>query len=471
MLFASEIKSLLEVSDVPRELDHNAIDEYLTYQYIPHPNTVFQGIHKLPPAHFAVFQDGDFSIKRYWQPSATAVAQSESEAEQKLCEALEDSVKLRMQSDVPLGAFLSGGMDSSIIVALMQKLSDDPIRTFSIGFPSRDYDETEYARQVADHLQTKHQEFRLESTATEILDRLVWHFDEPFADSSAIPTWFVSKLTREHVTVALTGDGGDELFLGYPRYRAVRMASRFDKLPKLLRRFVSAKFWQCLPSSSRQKSKLRQMKRFLEAVRMSPSRRYVDWISIFNERRRAELYTDEFLSCLTESDPAAFVTSAWQRTQQSDTAATAGMTDLVTYLPCDLMTKVDIASMAHGLECRQPFLDHRLVELAINMPAKFRFRRGRGKRILWNTFGHLLPKSIGKRPKMGFGVPLEDWFRNDLKQMALDTLLDQQTSSRGYFHTDTIRRLIDEHIQGTFDHSSRLWSLLVFEMWCRKWNV
>ncbi|OYV85285.1 MAG: hypothetical protein B7Z73_13860, partial [Planctomycetia bacterium 21-64-5] len=275
LLFASELKSLLEVPGIEREIDPSALDEYLTYQYVPHPNTIFRGFRKLPPGHRAVYRDRRLCVEPYWQPDFTfEAARPEAEYRAELRETLTAAVEKRLQSDVPLGAFLSGGVDSSIVVGLMTKLAREPVRTFSIGFPVAEFDETSYARQVAQNLGTVHKEFRVEPDGVGILPKLVWYFDEPFADSSAVPTYYVSKMTREHVTVALTGDGGDELFAGYPRYRAVEIGTWFDRLPRGLRQLAAGEFWQRLPSGQRQKSYIRKFKRLVAALGRPAQRRY-----------------------------------------------------------------------------------------------------------------------------------------------------------------------------------------------------
>ena len=469
LVFASELKSLLQLPDVSRELDPSAIDEYFTYQYIPHPNSVFKDIRKLPPAHYAEFKEGQLRIESYWNPDFTFERPIQfRRACQRMHELLEDATALRMQSDVPLGAFLSGGVDSSLIVALMQKYSEQPVKTFSIGFPVAEYDESSYAKQVADYLGTEHHEFKVEPNAVEILPKLVYHYDEPFSDSSAIPTWYVSQMTREHVTVALTGDGGDELFAGYPRYRAVSLADQLEGFG--LRGLLGAKCWQWLPSSPRQKSIVRRFKRFSEALRLPEGRRYLDWISIYNESRRASLYNDDFLESLPNSDPYSFLDQALKRSKSRDSLTRFSLADLVTYLPCDLMTKVDIASMAHSLECRSPFLDHRVVEFAASLPMEYKFRAGKGKRILRRAFKKMIPNHIWLRRKMGFGVPLDHWFRNELKDLARDTLLADDRCLEPYVRREAVESMLDDHIDGRFDHSYRLWSLLVFELWMREWG-
>ncbi|MBP90516.1 MAG: asparagine synthase (glutamine-hydrolyzing) [Planctomycetaceae bacterium] len=468
LLFASELKSLLQVEGVSREIDPGAIDEYLTYQYIPYPKTIFRGIKKLPPGHLAVFQDGKLDVQPYWQPNFnTEISISPSAACEKLTELLSSSVEMRMRSDVPLGAFLSGGIDSSLIVALMQQRSEQPIKTFTIGFPVAEYDETSYARQVSEHLGTEHEELEVTPSGVEILPKLVWQYDEPFADSSSIPTWYVSEMTRRKVTVAISGDGSDELFAGYPRYRAVWLASLLDETGPISS-FLGAPVWQRLPGS-RQKSFLRRFKRFSEFLSKTPQRRYLEWIAIFNESRRAMLYRDEFVEQLPNTDPFSFLSNGWARSGQRDVVSGASLADVTTYLTCDLMTKVDIASMAHSLEVRQPFLDHRVVEFAASLPVSLKFRRGAGKQLLRRTFGDLLPADIWNRKKMGFGVPLDHWFRDELRELTHDVLLDESARSRNYFRGDAIEELVQQHESRQFDHAYRLWALLVLELWMREW--
>jgi len=469
LLFASEIKSLLQVEGIPRDIDPGAIDEYLTYQYIPHPKTIFRGTNKLPPGHLAVFQDGKLEVRPYWEPALHAERPVTPEvACERLTELMRSSVEMRMRSDVPLGAFLSGGIDSSLIVALMQQQSEQPIKTFTIGFPVAEYDESSYAKQVSQHLGTEHEELQITPSGVEILPKLVWNYDEPFADSSAIPTWYLAEMTRRQVTVSLSGDGGDELFAGYPRYRAVWLGSQLDQTGPI-RSILGASSWQRLPSS-RQKSFLRRFKRFSEFLTKTPQRRYLEWIAIFNESRRVMLYRDDFIERLPNTDPFGFLSRAWVRAGQRDVVTAASLADLTTYLPCDLMTKVDIASMAHSLEVRQPFLDHRVVEFAASLPIALKFRRGSGKRLLRHAFGHLLPTSIWNRKKMGFGVPIDHWFRNELRELTHDSLLDANVRTSHYFRRQVVEELVTQHESGQFDHAYRLWALLVLELWLREWS-
>jgi len=470
LLFASELKSLLQVPGIERQVDPQALDEYLTYNYVPHPHTIFRGFSKLPPAHYGVYEDGRWTTHCYWNPDFdTEVNRPLADYAAELRELLTGAVRMRLESEVPLGAFLSGGVDSSLIVGLSQQLLGQPMKTFSIGFAAPEYDETPQAREVAKRLGTDHHEFRVEPHCIDVLEKLVWHYDEPFADSSAVPTYYVAKLCRQHVTVALTGDGGDELFAGYDRYRAVRAASRFDQLPASLLRMIGRRDWPAWTSGRPQRSLLRRAGRFAEALGYPPARRYLEWVSLFNESRRADLYSEQFLAQSPDADPFWFLAQAFARTPHRDSVTSASLADLVTYLPCDLMTKVDIASMANSLECRTPFLDHRVVELAAKMPIGCKMHGGRGKRILREAFPELLPDSIFRRPKRGFGVPLAAWFRGELKEYSREVLLDRPASQRGYFRPGSVQRLWQEHQTGRFDHGYRLWSLLFFELWHRQW--
>ncbi len=468
LAFASELKSILQIPDVPRELDPTSLDHYLALQYVPHPRTIFRGIQKLPPAHYAVWQDGRLTINRYWQLDFNHEEPlSEPDYCEQLRETLTEATRLRMIADVPLGAFLSGGIDSTITVGLMQQAAARPVKTFSIGFPVAEFDETRYARIAAQHLKTDHHEFIVEPNCVEVLPKLIWHFDEPFADSSAIPTFYVSQMTRRYVTVALTGDAGDELFAGYPRYRAVKLAGYFDRLPWAARAAIASPLWQYLPASVRQKSRRRQFKKLVAHLRDSPERRYTRWVTIFDEAARADLYADDFIAELEDADPTDFLLASYGRSRRRDIVSRTSFVDLETYLPCDLLTKVDIASMANSLECRSPFLDHHVVELAVAMPASLKMPRLTGKHILKRAFADLLPREIVRRPKMGFGVPLDSWFRGELAGFVRDILLDPLTLDRGYFRPDAVRRLVADHQAARWDHSYRIWSLLFFELWHR----
>lgn len=480
LLFASELKSLLQVPGLPREIDPVALDEYLTYQYTPAPRCMLKGFTKLPPGHLAIYRHGDLSVRRYWDPGYADGEMDWSGADfskpgngradeirGELRETLTEAVRLRMRSDVPLGAFLSGGIDSTIIVGLMQKLSERPVQTFSIGFPVKAFDERSFAREAAAHLGTEHHEAVVHPDALKILPKLIWQYDEPFSDSSAIPMMYLSEMTRKNVTVSLSGDGGDELFAGYDRYKAVQIAGWFDRLPGPLRKLATLKLWQYFPASVRQKSRRRRIKRLLSALGEPRDRRYLKWISIFDDARRPDLYTADFTTTLGDADSASPLLQAYRECPNRDFVTRTTCADVLTYLPGDILTKVDVATMAYSLEGRSPFLDHHVVEFAARLPLQAKLRGRQGKRILIETFADLLPSSIQNRPKMGFGVPLDHWFRNELQSMLQETLLDPSTLARGYFRAASVEKLINEHVNGQWDHSYRLWSLLCLELWQR----
>jgi asparagine synthase (glutamine-hydrolysing) len=480
--FASELKSLLALPEgqFPREVDPLAIDEYLTYGYVPQPRTILQGVRKLPPAHFAVWHEGTLRIERYWSPDWNHERRRPiAEDIEELRSTLTDAVREQMIADVPLGAFLSGGIDSTIIVGLMQQVSNRPVKTFAIGFTDSAYDETHYAELAARHLGTEHHKFVVEVKAWETLPALAWQFDEPFADSSALPTWHVARETRRAVTVALTGDAGDELFGGYDRYRALALTEVFHSLPATPRRWIGGTVTRVLPRTAKSKSRLRALERLFERINEPAGPRYLGWMSNFDEASRVGLYSHAQLDSMATAaslqadavsgDPAAILARACAMANRRDPVTQAMVGDILTYLPGDLLVKVDLASMAHSLECRGPFLDHRVVELAAAMPLdrKLRFRPGRSKVVLKQAFGHLLPKPIRTRPKMGFGVPVGRWFRDDLKSELREVLLDRSTIGRGIFRSEPIERLVEEHTEGRREHGHRLWALIMLELWFR----
>ena len=479
--FASELKSLLALpeGDLPRRVDPLSLDRYLTYGYVPHPATIFEGVYKLPPAHHAVWQDGKLELARYWDPDwGREVDRPVGEDVEELRATLGEAVREQMVADVPLGAFLSGGVDSTIIVGLMQAASSRPIQTFSISFDDPAFDESRYAEMASKALGTEHHAFVVQPRAWETLPALADQFDEPFADSSALPTWHVARETRKHVTVALTGDAGDELFAGYDRYRAVALAARLDSLPAGVRGFLGGPLARGLPTSVKAKTPLRRVRRLLEGIGQGVNDRYLGWVAMFDERARASLYSDDFLADLesaaarhpAEADPASVLARAFDAAPNRDPATRATIVDLLTYLPGDLLAKVDQASMAHGLEARGPFLDHRVVELALAMPIgrKLRLRGGRSKVVLKRAFADLLPPEIRDRPKMGFGVPLDRWFRGELKAELRAVLLDPVALGRGLFRPEAVERMIADHAEGRKDNAYRLWALLMLELWFRR---
>jgi asparagine synthase (glutamine-hydrolysing) len=469
LVFASELKSLMCLPDLPRTVDPGALDLYFTYQYIPHPWSIYQGIQKLSPGECGVYRDQQWQAQSFWPIQwQNEVAKTRPQAIEEVRTLLTDSVRLRLRSDVPLGAFLSGGVDSSLIVALAQRELDQPVKTFAIGFSESDFDETHYAAMVAQHLGTEHCRFEVTPDALSILDRLVYQYDEPFSDSSAVPTWYLCEQTRQKVTVALSGDGGDELFAGYERYRALRWSEDIQRVfPAQL---LSHSSWlQRLGDSSRRRSFTRRLKRFTEALGQSPPKRYLRWLQIFSEENRLEMYREDFIERLPNRDPFEFLEQAWNRSGSRDLISKASITDLQTYLPCDLMTKVDIASMAHGLEARQPFLDYRLIEFAASLPIELKHRWRRGKRLLEDAFGDLIPKQIWRRPKMGFGIPIGPWFRGPLREKTEAMLLGTDARCHAYLRPEFLQSLIASHQSGKSNEGYRLWNLLILELWLRRW--
>jgi asparagine synthase (glutamine-hydrolysing) len=483
LVFASELKALLALPEttIPRRHDPIALDHYLSYGYVPHPRTILEGVSKLPPAHYAVWHDGRLTIERYWDPPWNFERNRPIQEDvEELQATLGDAVREQMISEVPLGAFLSGGIDSTIIAGLMQKVSNRPVKTFAIGFPDPLYDETRYAELAARHLRTEHQTFVVEPKAWETIPALAWQFDEPFADSSALPTWYVARETRRYVTVALTGDAGDELFGGYDRYRALGVTELFQRLPSASRRLLGGTMVRVLPRGARSKTRLRKFKRLFEHIDESAEVRYLGWMTTFDETGRMALYSDAQLEVLAwtaerlpdqaAADPGSQLNRAFAVASGRDKITQAMVADILTYLPGDLLVKVDLASMAHSLECRGPFLDHRVVELAVAMPVsqKIQLRSGRSKIVLKRAFADLLPPAIKNRPKMGFGVPISRWFREELRGEIQEVLLDPVCLGRGLFRSEAIEKLVDEHIDGEREHSYRLWALLMLELWFRR---
>ena len=467
--FASELKSLLQIPDVPRRLDPASVLRFLTLQYVPAPHSMLQGFQRLPPASLGVVEHGQLEVRRYWTPPYDQVQVERNcvgDWTDELRHELTEAVRLRLRSDVPLGAFLSGGIDSTVITGLMQEQLDRPVQTFSIGFPVKAFDERHYARQASKMLGTDHRESVVEPDALSILPELVWHYDEPFGDSSAIPTMYLSRMAREHVTVALTGDAGDELFCGYDRYRAVRMMQQMARLPRWARR-MTARAASWLPTSVRQKSLLRRGRRFLETLGMDSEERYLNWVTIFNRDRLQQLVTPDLRQETAGMNPAQCIFDAYRMFPDRDFVTRTTAVDMETYLPFDLLTKVDIASMSVGLECRSPFLDHKVIELAAQMPLEVKQSVQQGKLVLTETCRDLIPPDIQTRRKMGFGVPIDHWFRAELKPLLHDILLSPRCLERGLLNPDDVRQLVEQHTSSQFDHAYRLWHLLVLEVWQR----
>lgn len=469
LIFGSEFKALLAHPDISREVDYDAIDGYLSYLCVPAPQTAFKKIRKLEPAHWLRWRDGRIETKRYWSPDfSKKIKISETEAEEETLRILRESTKLRMIAEVPLGAFLSGGVDSSVVVALMAEQSSKPIKTFSIGFEEKEFSELKYAKRVAEHVGAEHHEFVVKPDAMEVLPILIEHYGEPYADWSAIPTYYMARETRKYVTVALNGDGGDESFAGYERHAAMNLAKKYHLLPLFLRKNLIEKAVDFIPASNLSRNRLRDAKRFLKAASLPPTERYFHWVSTFRNDLKEEMYTDEFRRQLNGATPIKSVEGWFDKAAGANVVDATLLTDIMTYLPNDLMVKVDIATMAVSLEGRSPFLDHKVIEFAANLPVNLKIRGAKTKSLLKKVAARLVPPDVIYRRKMGFGVPISGWFRTVLKDFLCDRLFSEVALKRGLFHQSVVKRLVNEHISGKEDNAWQLWTLLMLELWFEK---
>jgi asparagine synthase (glutamine-hydrolysing) len=471
--FASEIKAVLQDSDVDREPDLVALHHYLTYQCVPAPMCAFKGVQKLPPGHYLIARNGRVHIERYWKleygPKHLARNEREErDLEAELIHRLEEATALRMIADVPLGAFLSGGVDSSAVVAMMCRRATGPVRTFSIGFDDDAYDELAFARATAAHFGTQHTEFTVRPNALAILPRLVWHYDEPYADASAVPTYYVSKLAREHVTVVLNGDGGDENFAGYDRYVANALARRLGPLAAVLGSGAVRRMIDLLPHGATSASGRWRLKRFLAPLGRTPEARNAAWQAQFDLESKQELYTAAFRRDAGRADAEELLYARYREAGAEDFLDATLYTDVTGYLPDALLTKVDIASMAVALEARSPFLDHVFMEWSARLPSRLKLDGRRTKAILKRALRGIVPDDVLDRRKMGFNAPVDQWLRGDLKDLSHDLLLSARALDRGYFERRFVERMLREHGQGTRNWHTQIWNLMMLESWHRQ---
>ena len=466
LVFGSEFSALLQHPGISRDVDFEAIHHYLTFICVPAPLTAYRAIRKLEPGHSLLWRNGEIKIERYWQLDFSKKLDiGEEEAGERVIELLREAVRIRLMSEVPLGAFLSGGIDSSAVVALMAEESSEPVKTFSIGFDEQHFSELHHARRVAEHVGADHHEFIVRPDAMEILPTLVVHYGEPFADSSAIPSYYVSRETRKYVTVALNGDGGDECFAGYERYAAMRLTQRYATLPRALRDGVIAKVVKALPGFEARPNPLRKAKRFVAVASMPKVERYLRWVSAFDDEMKQDLYSEGFRHETAKFRTASILEPWFAQANGAGIVDASLLTDTMTYLPNDLLVKMDIASMAVSLEARSPFLDHHLMEFAASLPENLKLRRLTTKYLLKRVLRKLVPAENLNRSKMGFGVPIGHWFRGAMQPFLRETLLSEKALGRGLFQPEMVRRTIDQHVEGRMDHSHRLWSLLMLELW------
>ena len=482
-LFASECKAILQVEGFPRNPDPQSILEYLLLQYVPYPRSGFAEIQQLSPAHTLSINETNFTNptpQQYWSiPAVPTFTGDINQAAEKLREVLAESVKLRMISDVPLGAFLSGGLDSTIIVGLMSRLSGQPIQTYSIGFEEELYNELGFARQASARFGCDHYERTVRPDCADTMEKLSYYYDEPFADCSALPTYHLSHVTRNKVTVALSGDGGDECFGGYDRYRAMYLVEKVRR-SRLLGFLARRRFWHRLAAAEHH-GRLHRLQRLLSVVDLPASQGYLKWLAVFDPDLISEIIVPRLSPPSSQTRLAAPPGGLWHTLDFcfAETEGFAGTTDRLMgqamwadglhYLPGDINAKVDRASMSIGLEVRSPFQDHKVVELAYSLPTAWRHNGKLSKIILRQTYADLLPADIARRGKMGFGVPVGRWFRQELRDLFCDTVLSGRALQRGYFRRDVIDRLFRENERKQADHGHRLWSLLMLELWHRRY--
>ncbi len=461
LCFASEVQALVKTGLFPREPDLDALDAYLALQYVPAPMSAFRGVRKLEPGHLLVCRPGEEPTpRRYYSWSFRPVPRRVDDAAEELRHRIEEAVRVRLVADVPLGAFLSGGVDSSIVVGCMSRLCDQPVKTFSIGFPSGDTSETTYARLVANHFHTDHHEMLVEPDMVSVLPRLVAHYGEPFADTSAVPTWYLSRFTRGYVTVALSGDAGDEGFAGYNRYRYALLGRLLTRLPGPFPRLVSVALCH-LPFARTQ-----PVRDFGRRLCQGEVTRYLGLVAHFPHDERKRLYHPDLRQRFEHDRVAERFDSLVQASSAEDPTGRLLELDFRTYLPDDILVKVDIASMAHALEVRCPFLDPEVVEFASSLPTALKLNRWESKYILKRAFRDLVPPAVLRRPKMGFSLPVDRWVREDLRPMVRDLLLSSRTTQRGLFDMAEVERLIAAHERGE-SRGLAIWNLLVIETWFR----
>jgi asparagine synthase (glutamine-hydrolysing) len=483
-IFASELKAIMAFGGFAKEVNPDSIPLFLHYQYIPAPRTIFKNTYKLLPGHFLIYNGDTVRTKEYWcLPDISAMnsasRQNEEESLQHLEDLLTAAVSDRLISDVPLGALLSGGIDSSVVVALMQKVSATPARTFSIGFKEEGYNEAPWAARIAKHLKTEHTELYVTvKDAIDVIPRLPDYYDEPFADSSAIPTFLVSHLTRQKVTVALSGDGGDEQFAGYVRYWSTRsMANGFSRFPLPVKKAL-AKMLRFIPSTWVEKCYLPWHRFLPQRLRVAnfPDK-WQKLIKLMDQTQISELYRmticlwseQEISDILARALPQSRYEETFKQTADWSLLSRLMRVDQKTYLPDAMLTKVDRASMAASLEVRVPLLDHRVVEFSAALPESLKYKNGIGKYLLKKLLAKYLPIELFERPKMGFGVPIDHWLRFELKDLLLDYLSAERLGREGFFNADLVEKKVKEHLDGRTNHQYRLWSLLMWEMWKERW--
>ena len=479
IVFGSELKALLAHPTVPREVNLSALDHFLTLEYIPAPYAILKDVYKLPPGHFLRFHDGAYDVVRYWEPTYTPHTVSgrvsdhvsDRELVEELQHLIDDAVQLRMISDVPLGAFLSGGIDSSTIVASMSAASTDPIQTFSIGFKDATYNELPYAREMAQRVGSIHQEKQLNpDVTTDLVEHLMDFIDEPFADFSVFPTYLVSAMAAESVKVVLSGDGGDELFGGYDTYVAQSIYERyFQRLPRFVQQSILPSLLAQIPPQPAKKGLINKAKRFVEGACLPDDLEHTRWMMFMSPRERLDLYQSEACAKLNGHSPEKTMRGLFQQAPYPDSLARQQYVDVKSYLVENILTKVDRTSMAASLEARVPLLDHRIVEFALNLPPHLRMHKGKTKVLLRQAATGRIAPSILSKPKEGFSIPMKHWLGGSLRPLMQEMLSPSRLQQGGFFDSTVVQTWINQHLEGRVNHSHRLWALISFELWRTRW--
>jgi asparagine synthase (glutamine-hydrolysing) len=467
LVFGSEARAVVAHPQVPTKIDLVALDQFLTWEYLPGDRAIFKGVRKLPPGHQLVFAQGKLVERPYWELPVLETPRGERECVDVLLQLLRDAVRVRLMSDVPLGAALSGGLDSSTVVGFATEAMPSELPTFSIGFEDATYDERPYSRAVADYLGTDHTEDVLGSDVVFLAERLVRGLDEPLGDFSILPTYLLSRLAGRSVKVLLCGDGGDELFAGYDTYVAQYVDRLYRWLPARVRQRSLPRLMRRVPPRRAKKGLVNKAKRFVEGAALDPSLRHARWMVFCGEKERAALYGPEMRALVGSRDPAAAIVRHFNEASVRPPLCQQQVVDIKTYLANDILTKVDRMTMSASVEARVPFLDHRIVEFAVNLPAGMKLRLGERKVLLRRAVVDRLPAAVLTRPKQGFGMPMKQWLRGPLRELMTDVLSSEPLGREGYFQPQCVERWMTEHLDERADHSHRLWSLMVFSLWRR----
>jgi asparagine synthase (glutamine-hydrolysing) len=466
IVFGSELKAIIANPQVPRELDLIALDQFLTLEYIPSPRTIYKNIYKLPPGFRLLVENGECHIEQYWNVKFQPIDDDLDTCIEVLTDLIRDAVKIQLMADVPLGAFLSGGIDSSSVVAFMNETSNNPVHTFSVGFQDSTYNELHYSRLVSNRFNNLGFEEYLEPDITDLALHLVSHFDEPFGDFSIFSSYLVSEVARRYVKVALSGDGGDEIFAGYDTYVAQHLDQRYyQHLPRRMRQSFLPNIIDVIPPSAAKKGIINRIKRFIEGGALSEDLQHARWMIFMRAVDKQQIYKPELLMDLLGTSPEWILDYYFREAENVDPLAQQQYVDIKTYLAEGILTKVDRMSMAVSLEVRVPLLDHRIVEFALNLPSSMKIKGYKTKHLLRQVMKSRLPKAVLNKPKEGFSIPLKNWLRGELRPLMHDLLSRDTIHRRGYFSPACVDKWIQEHVSGKVNHSHRLWALMVFELW------